>query len=168
MSDITNIKELYEKFGKQLFYFAYRNLKSESLAKDIVQDVFTTLCSKNIESINNIQSYIFRIARNKIVDTIRQQARDRVYREKIWEEIEKIKNTTYNHIIEKEYQAHYCKATKLLTPQQKTIFNLSRVEGLSHDEIAKELNLSPNTVKNHITSALKVLKRYFLDIMHLF
>jgi RNA polymerase sigma-70 factor (ECF subfamily) len=46
-----------------------------------------------------------------------------------------------------------------LTPRQKEIFLLSRRNHLTHKEIAKQLNLSVNTVKSHITSALSFLKK---------
>jgi len=45
-----------------------------------------------------------------------------------------------------------------LTPRQREIFLLSREEGLTHDEIAKKLGISANTVKNHIVSVLNFLK----------
>jgi RNA polymerase sigma-70 factor (ECF subfamily) len=45
-----------------------------------------------------------------------------------------------------------------LTPRQKEIFLLSREKGLTHEEIAKELNISTNTVKNHLVTALAFLK----------
>jgi RNA polymerase sigma-70 factor (ECF subfamily) len=45
-----------------------------------------------------------------------------------------------------------------LTPRQKEIFLLSREEGLTHDEIAKRLGISSNTVKNHIVTTLNFLR----------
>jgi RNA polymerase sigma-70 factor (ECF subfamily) len=46
-----------------------------------------------------------------------------------------------------------------LTPRQKEIFQLSRVEGLTHEEIAKKLNISANTVKNHMVTVLSFLRK---------
>jgi RNA polymerase sigma-70 factor (ECF subfamily) len=48
-----------------------------------------------------------------------------------------------------------------LSPQQRLIFNLNREKGLKNSEIAQKLNLSPNTVKTHMVSALRRLKEYF-------
>jgi len=49
------------------------------------------------------------------------------------------------------------------------VFKLSRVEGLSHKEIAEQLNISPNTVKNHMVEALKTLKSHlkYADYLYL-
>jgi RNA polymerase sigma-70 factor (ECF subfamily) len=52
-----------------------------------------------------------------------------------------------------------------LTPRQKEVFLLSREEGMSHDEIAKKLNITVNTVKKHISNSLSFLKSK-LDTMH--
>jgi RNA polymerase sigma-70 factor (ECF subfamily) len=46
-----------------------------------------------------------------------------------------------------------------LTPRQKEVFQLSRVEGLTHEEIAKKLNISANTVKNHMVTVLSFLRK---------
>lgn len=46
-----------------------------------------------------------------------------------------------------------------LSPRQKEIFQLSREEGLSHNEIAEKLGISTNTVKNHLVTILSFLKR---------
>ncbi|NJK94039.1 MAG: hypothetical protein HC905_03115 [Bacteroidales bacterium] len=45
-----------------------------------------------------------------------------------------------------------------LSPRQREIFYLSREKGLSHDAIAEKLNISANTVKNHLVSSLKFLR----------
>ena len=45
-----------------------------------------------------------------------------------------------------------------LSPQQKLIFTLSRNEGMKHEEIASQLNISRNTVKTHLVHALKTLR----------
>ena len=50
-----------------------------------------------------------------------------------------------------------------LTPQQKLIFKLSRLQGLSHEDIATQLNLSKNTVKVHMVAALNALRVYIKE-----
>ena len=49
-------------------------------------------------------------------------------------------------------------AKQKLTPAQRNIFELSREEGMSNTEIAAASNLSEQTVKNHLSAALKVLR----------
>ncbi len=47
-----------------------------------------------------------------------------------------------------------------LTPRQREIFQLSRVDGLTHEEIAEKLNISVNTVKKHMVNTLSFLKSH--------
>ena len=60
-----------------------------------------------------------------------------------------------------ELEAFTQKAILKLPKQQQLIFKMSRVDGLSHQEIADQLQISPNTVKNHIVEALKKLRSDF-------
>ncbi|WP_379093885.1 sigma factor-like helix-turn-helix DNA-binding protein [Pedobacter sp. UC225_65] len=47
-----------------------------------------------------------------------------------------------------------------MAPTKEDIYQLSRNEELSHDEIAKKLNISKNTVKNHMVEATKFIRNY--------
>jgi RNA polymerase sigma-70 factor (ECF subfamily) len=49
---------------------------------------------------------------------------------------------------------------ELLPPARKNIFKMSRVEGLTYDEIAAQMNISRNVVKDHIVKALLFLGNY--------
>lgn len=51
-------------------------------------------------------------------------------------------------------------AIQLLPPQQKKIFQMAKLKGLSHEQISKELHLSSSTINNHITTALRSVRRY--------
>lgn len=151
---------IYREFKDQVFGFAYKNLKSSDRAQDIVQEVFIVLCQKDLSEVRNIRSYIFQITQNKVVDLLRKQAKNRELREEMWSVIEQTQQSAAQSIVEKEYFQHLEDAKARLTPQQRLIFDLSRSEGLSHQKIAEQLNLSPNTVKNHMVSALKILREY--------
>lgn len=154
------LESLFYEYKNQIYGFALKNLKSETLANDVVQEVFLTLCKKNISEIRNIRSFIFQVTRNKVVDLIREHAKDQSLREKMWKKISQEQTTADQPIIEIEYFEQLHKAKTLLTPRQLLIFELSREEGLTQKEIAKKLNLSINTVKNHMVSGMKTLKKY--------
>lgn len=154
------IKDLYFEYKDQIYGFAYKNLKSHTLSNDILQEVFLVLCQKDLSEVNNVRSFIFQITQNKVVDHIRKHAKNKSLRDKLWLVIEKKQKSVDQVIIEKEYFEHLQKAKSLLTPQQQLVFELSREKGLSHREIAQKLNLSQNTVKNHMVSGLKILREY--------
>src|SRR5690606_40110616 len=78
------ISRLYEEYKNQIYGCAYKNLKSSDRSHDIVQEVFTVLCQKDLSQVQNIRSYIFQITQNKVVDLLRQRARNRQLREEMW------------------------------------------------------------------------------------
>ncbi|WP_236975871.1 RNA polymerase sigma factor [Membranihabitans maritimus] len=156
----ASIEELFKAYHTQVFGFAFKNLKSKSAANDIVQEVFLALCQKDLSKINNIRSFIFQITHHKVIDLLRKRAKDQNLRKEMWDVISQKQVSTFDQILKKEYDNTLEKAINQLTPQQKIIFEMSREEGLSHRKIAQKLELSPNTVKNHMVAALKTLKKY--------
>lgn len=158
----SELHVLFQEYQSQIYGFAYKNLKSHTLAEDIVQEVFLVLCSKDLNSIQNIRSYIFQITHHKVVDHLRKKAKNQSLRQEMWEVIEEKQKAVDQVLIEREYFEHLKMAKARLSPQQKIIFEMSRNEGLSHRKIAEKLGLSQNTVKNHMVAALKTLREYIL------
>lgn len=155
-----SMDDVFNEYHKQVFGFAFKNLKSRSLSEDVVQEVFFVMCQKDLSKIQNIRSYIFQITHHKVIDLLRQRAKNQQLRKEMWNVISEKQQAADQELLEKEYFESLEKAKSCLTPQQKIIFELSRREGLSHRKIAEQLNLSPNTVKNHMVSALKTLREY--------
>jgi RNA polymerase sigma-70 factor (ECF subfamily) len=58
----------------------------------------------------------------------------------------------------KDTEGHIQRAVDQLPPQQKSVYMLSRLQHLSYEEIAGQLNLSPNTVRNHLVKALAAIR----------
>jgi RNA polymerase sigma-70 factor (ECF subfamily) len=69
-------------------------------------------------------------------------------------------NETEERIYANEGQRFINNALAQLSPQKKLIYELSRKEGKSYDEIAETLHLSPHTVKSHLVKALKFIRNY--------
>ena len=63
-------------------------------------------------------------------------------------------------LLDKEYATIYNLAVEILPPQRKRIFRMSREEGLSYKEIAGNLEISTQTVKEHMSLAMKTIKDY--------
>ncbi len=160
LSADSQLAKLYQEYKDQIFGFAYKNLKSTDRSHDIVQEVFEILCQKDLTEVRNIRSFIFQITHHKVVDQLRYQARNRKLRQEMWNIIEASQSNADHALIEEEYLQCLEKAKNQLTSQQLLIFEMSRQEGLSHRKIAERLDISTNTVKNHMVSALKTLREY--------
>ena len=59
-----------------------------------------------------------------------------------------------------ELQTLYRSGLEKLPPQKKRIFSMSREEGNSYREIADKLELSKNTVENHMVVAIRMMKNH--------
>ena len=67
---------------------------------------------------------------------------------------------TDSRLLHKELESLYKRSLNRLPPQKKRIFTMSREEGNSYQEIADRLQLSKNTVENHMVAALRLLKNH--------
>jgi RNA polymerase sigma-70 factor (ECF subfamily) len=81
----------------------------------------------------------------------------------IWKEVSMAQNSTEDQLNAKESEELVHQALTQLSSQKRRIFELSRYEGLNHEQIADHLNLSKSTVKNHIVDILRHIKIYLLQ-----
>ena len=157
-------QQFFERFRSRLLSYLIRFTKSSEDAKELTQEIFLKLwlnreCLAGIES---PQHYIFVIARNKAVDYLRKAALDSRMRQNLWESINEYRNSTEEQVFADDSARLINEAIYKLSLQKQVVFRLSRMEGLTHDQIAVQLNISKNTVKNHIVASLKFIKNYLI------
>jgi RNA polymerase sigma-70 factor, ECF subfamily len=162
---------LYKKLFPRLKDFAYRVVKDEDIAKDLVQDVFIKLWEKKKEiKLINIEAFIFKVLRNqcishiknlKIVENVKINLSGLNQAEELYR-IDFIKNEPYL-LVEKELQQEVENIMNSLPEQCKNVFHLSRIEGLKNREIAEQLGINIKNVERHITRALNSFKDHFGD-----
>lgn len=135
-------------------------LKSTTLAEDTVQEVFLKIWLKREELIyiERIEGYLFIIARNHILNTLKSLAKEECINKNILSMPGCEDNTDYL-TRENQYAGLLNNVINQLPPQQNIVYRLSRNEGLSTDEIASKLRLSPLTVKKHLSQALKFIRK---------
>jgi RNA polymerase sigma-70 factor (ECF subfamily) len=170
-----DFKALYEMFSGKLYGFVFGLTKSESLTKDIVQETFVRIWTgrQAIDPQQSFKSYLFKIARNLIVDSLRKQMNDPVFEDYL----DYAENLALSHNGEDVYRKIdfdrfiRCldKAKQALSPRQKELFELNKEQGVAAPEIARKLNISEQTVYNQLSAALKTLKQAIgADNGHLF
>lgn len=161
--DMQAFDEIYNKYCKRLFGFVVRYVKHEEDAEEIIQEVFIKIW-ENRDKINifsAFESFLFTIAYNSTMSLIRKRINEKKYLEHL-KMIQEIHNPP-EIISEIEFNELNSKVNSLLnelTPRQQEIFRLSREDGFTHEEIAEKLDISPNTVKNHLVSALSFLRTH--------
>lgn len=161
--DEKAFRALFHSYKNKLFKYSIRYVKSVAAAEDIVQDSFLKIW-ENRQQLNTDQqfgAYLFRIARNQIFNQFKKATYQAAYEQfSLKSQQQDLNHQTEWEVFCSDYGGHLQKAIERLPAQRQRIFNLSRMEGLSHEEIAQKLSLSKNTVKVQINKALKTIRVY--------
>jgi RNA polymerase sigma-70 factor (ECF subfamily) len=152
---------LYERYCRRLYGFVFRYIKQKEDAEEIVQEVFVKIWeSRNkIDAYSSFESFLFTIAYNTTISLLRKRTSEKKYLEHLQslqhpDDLPDLIDEIHFNELNERVQL----LLNELTPRQKEIYHLSREEGLSHDEIAKKLDISVNTVKKHMVNTLAFLK----------
>jgi RNA polymerase sigma-70 factor (family 1) len=148
---------VYDRYWKELYHLAVRILEDEAKAEDLVQEVFVDLYeARGKNQIRTLGAYLYQAAKYKCFMQLRAG--------KISEKhLARMSKVIASNSVEEEYSAHELeeiidKGISALPEKCRQVFYLSRFEELSNKAIATQLNISPKTVENQITKALKALK----------
>lgn len=156
---------LYDKNFKQIAKFTYKICKSETVTEEIVQDVFCKLWSNRaaLGHVNNIEAYLYSIARNKTIDFLRRLALETSIINNLSTQLTEADNAVDEKLDADSLLSMINDALSGLSVQKRQIFELSKIQGLNHDMVAEKMQLSKSTVKNHLSETLKHLKKYILQ-----
>jgi RNA polymerase sigma-70 factor (ECF subfamily) len=159
-SDAGAFDKIFSIYGRRLYYFALGYLKSKDEAEEVVQEVFYKIW-KNRESLNpdlSFKAYIFKIAYNHIQELFLKLAQERNY-------LNEIINSSADFTTDMDDRINYQSLLDLvdrlierLPDRQREIFIMRKKENKPLKDIAAELGISPKTVENHMTEAMKKLK----------
>ena len=152
--------EIYHGFSRELFNRAYQKTGSREVSEDILQDVFTALWVRHaeIEIRGSIRGYLQGMLDNKIVDHYRQVCMYLKHLDGLIEQFDRPGVSPIEQLDYKEQEHVLHVSTAKLSERMRAIFQLSRFEQLSSEEISRRLNLSNQTVRNQISKALKILR----------
>ena len=154
---------LYERNWRMIYSYIEPIVKSSETTEEIVADIFLKLWQlrARVKEIENIQAYLRTAARNKALDfikvTARQKLKEQLYRTEI---AFRTQNSPHDQLLDKEILKIVQSCVDQLSPQRKKIFLMHREEGLSYQEIADQLNLSPTTVKKTVFDAIASMREF--------
>ncbi|MDW7694904.1 RNA polymerase sigma-70 factor [Flammeovirgaceae bacterium SG7u.111] len=161
-------KQLFVKHYQKVFYFAFNYLKVKEDAEEIVHDVFVQVWN-NKHKLNedlSFEGFVRTIARNLIYNQFKKKDYHQLYLNYIQAHETHICFNTEEQIEYNELKQLTQEAIEKLSPRKREIFNLSRTEGLSHQEIADSLGISIRTVKDQMTKALNDIRQYLTTHTH--
>lgn len=162
-SDEKAFSIVYKRYSNRIYTFAYRFLKNREQSEEIVSETFLNLWvnRQKLDNTYPVGPYLYTIARRLTLNMLRHTAISRVAQEKLWLAFNESHNETEEAILMADLECFTNQSIINLPKQQQTVFCLSRQEGLTYEEIATKLNISRNTVKNHLVEALKNMRVQF-------
>ncbi len=158
----TDFSQFFDTYKEQVYGYVLTIIKDKVIAEEITQDIFMKLWTVRdiLHTIRNIDNYIFIIARNRSLNHLRKVKHDHSALEELRRHLVEAHNPVEEHLLQRDYEHLVERALAGLSAQRRIVYQLSREEGLNLNEIAERLQLSPNTVKNHLIAALKYIRQY--------
>lgn len=154
-------RKLFDTYKERFYAVALKMTRSDETAEDIVQEVFMSIWvnRENLLKVDNPSAYFFTAVYRRIYQYYRRLSYERKFLQSV-SAAKESENTTDEMVLANEYKAWISKAITRLPPQQKLVFRLSKEEGMNREDIARQLDISPNTVKNHLTNARKLIQAF--------
>lgn len=163
--DSATFKQVFSSCYEGLCHYAYTILRDADEAEDVVQSMFMKLWErrKDLEIKDALKGYLFRAVHNQCLNNIEHRAVKKKYQDDNLESISS--SVQHSETFPNELDEKIKKIVDSLPQQCRTIFIMSRYEELPHAEIAKNLNISVNTIQNQICKALKILREELKEII---
>lgn len=151
---------MYNRYVVYLVNIAAQKVDDTDTAKEIVQDVFLSfyLRKQELETVSSLKAYLYTALRNKIYSHYRKVLTRRKYELQAQNNLSVVTNNLHEEHEAKELKQILDEKINELPAQCRKVFLMSREEQLTHKEIAEQLNISPNTVDQHIQKALRILR----------
>lgn len=157
-------RQVFDHYSKRLYALSLKMTKSPEHAKDLVQDIFVKLWVHRhlLPQLQSFEGFLFTVARNQIRDLLKkrvfQPGNDSYMLQYLSQE-----PATPEQLLQDIQTRHAVDGMiKRLPPQMRKVFTL-RFQGYSHDEIAREMNISKATAKSYIVRALDLLRKHFAE-----
>lgn len=173
--DKVAFETLFRLYYDKLTYIARHYLVHIEDAEGVVQNVFLYLWEKKTElsDITNINAYLYTLTKRGCLDNLRHEKvkrnyiADALYKEKMIQ-YGFVKDEAASLLLENELGQKIMEGIDSLPEKCREVFVKSRMDGLKHKEIAKELGISHKTVDNHIAKALTHMRLHLKDFLSLF
>jgi RNA polymerase sigma-70 factor (family 1) len=156
--DEIAFNELYFAYLQPAVRFCNSIVKDIDESENIVHDVFIKIWDRR-ETINpelNFTSYLFTIIRNRVFDFLKEVKRNDLMKEEYWSRIDQAQHEDSS--LQEDRIRKISEAVEELSEKRKQIIKLNYQEGKSYEEIASDMRISKNTVKNQLVKAKQIIR----------
>jgi RNA polymerase sigma-70 factor (ECF subfamily) len=169
----NDLQSAYGVHHTELLRFLIARAGDRAEAEDLLQELWVRAQTQPSGPVANGRAYLFRMAQNLIVDRLRERQR-RMARERRWSDqetgfasvgIEPVDQrlTAEEAMLDREEIAALVSAVATLPEGARRAFELHKLQGLSHGEVAARLGISRSGVEKHMAVAMKYLRRALMD-----
>jgi RNA polymerase sigma-70 factor (ECF subfamily) len=162
--DSTAFDALFRNNWDHVFSTALVMTKATELSNDIAQEVFMALWQHRhaMVDVENLNAYLFTTTRNQIFQKLRRLKLEDAYLKYSAGQMGVTINTsdTERVLSVGDLKKLIAQGINQLPPQQQCAFRLSREQGLTHEQIAQEMGISKQSVKDYIVRAIAFLRKY--------
>jgi RNA polymerase sigma-70 factor (ECF subfamily) len=154
---------LYNRYWNKVYTYLRRMTKSHEIAEELLYDIFTKLWTGRelITEIQHMDAFLSKVAYNKAISFFRYTASQRKMQQLVAEQMAPAQvDDAANRLLDSEARELLQEAIWHLSPQRRLVFTLSRDQGLTHEQIARQLNLSTQTVKKTMSNALSAIREF--------
>ncbi|MEZ2444788.1 RNA polymerase sigma factor [Chitinophaga sp. RCC_12] len=159
--DEAGFNEIVRCYSTKLLTIITYITRSRQTAEDIVQETFLRLWEKRVAiTPDNVGGWLYRVATNLAMGHLkRESCKTRVYAS-LRTSQQEFSTEVEERLVQKENRIVLNKIYARLPEQQQAVYHLSKVGGLTRDEIAHHLKISPHTVKNHLSRAVQYIREH--------
>lgn len=159
--DERAFRTFFDWYKDRFYAVVLKMTRSDDLAQEMVQEIFMKIWQNraSLAGISNPDSYFFTAVYRKVYSHYKRAALEQKLL-KFIAESPTFQNITDQTVLAHESERLINEAISRMPPQRQLVFRLSKQDGLSREQIAEKLQISPYTVKNHLAEAIKFIKSY--------
>ena len=155
--------EIYDHYKQPLYSFIIKFVKVPAYADDLLQDVFLKIWEihSRIDTSLSFKAYLYRISRNLVYKFLKKTANNvELLSEQMQHFIPDAGANAELKLQWKQYEENIKTAIDNLPPRRKEIFILCRQGKHTYDDVARQLGISRNTVKEHMVLSMKSISQF--------
>ncbi|TDX00308.1 RNA polymerase sigma-70 factor (ECF subfamily) [Dinghuibacter silviterrae] len=156
--DVQAFSAVYYHYQDDLYRFVLRLVKIPALAEDVLQDIFLKIweARQQLPGVHHFPGYLYTVARNHTLNVLQSVARSthalndlvRYFREQ----------RVDDEALSKDYRRFIDHALHAIPARSREIFHKCREQGMTYEEVGREMGISRNAVKKHMMTAIRTLK----------
>lgn len=165
--EAAHFESLFKTTVQPLHAYAYTILRNHETAEEVVQEVFCRVWEKqlHLKVHSSIRAYLFKAVYHESLNHLKHRKVKKGHEMHIAHRSSDGEDNTTQHLLSREAGERIRQALEQLPEQCRTIFQLSRFEGLKYQQIASALNISVKTVENQMGKALRLLRKQLIEFL---